>query len=146
MKTKPNIVLYDDQCPLCTFQVRVITWLDWFNAVVFMPMSDPRAAKIAPTLTPADLQAAMHSVTSDGRLFRGARSFRHLGMRVPLLFPIALALWIPGVIRIAEWIYDRVSRNRYVLSRVFRCKEACAILPERKPRGNETEALSGGKL
>jgi predicted DCC family thiol-disulfide oxidoreductase YuxK len=52
-------------------------------------------------------------------------------MRVPPLWPLALFLWIPGVIFIAEIVYQWISRNRYLLSRVFGCKDACAILPSR---------------
>ena len=47
----------------------------------------------------------------------------------------ALVLWIPGVIWIAERIYMRISRNRHLLSRIFGCKEACAIMPSRKRLG-----------
>jgi len=132
MKAAANILLYDDQCPMCTFQMRVLTWLDWFNAASLVPMSDPRAKEIAPRLTPEDFSAAIHCVTPDGRIYRGARCIRYIGMRMLLLVPVALVLWIPGVIWIAEKIYAWVSRNRYVLSRVFGCKGACAILPERK--------------
>jgi predicted DCC family thiol-disulfide oxidoreductase YuxK len=53
-------------------------------------------------------------------------------MRLPLLVPAALFLWLPGVIQVAELIYQWVSRNRLLLSRVFGCKEACGILPARK--------------
>jgi len=28
-----KIVLYDSDCPLCTFQMKLLTWLDWFNQV-----------------------------------------------------------------------------------------------------------------
>jgi predicted DCC family thiol-disulfide oxidoreductase YuxK len=35
------------------------------------------------------------------------------------------------VIFIAEIVYQWISRNRYLLSRVFGCKDACAILPSR---------------
>lgn|SRR3989442_419984 len=132
MKGAANIVLYDDQCPMCTFQMRVLTWLDWFNVTTLLPMSDPRVKETAPTLTPEDLTAAIHCVATDGRIYRGARCVRYLGLRMPLLVPIALILWIPGVIWIAERIYAWVSRNRYLLSKVFGCKQACAILPERK--------------
>ncbi len=138
MKGPTNIVLYDDQCPMCTFQMRLLTWLDWFNAATLLPMSDPRAKEVAPGLTPEDMSAAMHCVTPDGRIYRGARCVRYLGMRMPLLVPLALVLWFPGVIRVAEKVYAWVSRNRYVLSRVFGCKEACAVLPQRERR-NEKE-------
>ena len=51
---------------------------------------------------------------------------------LPLLVPLALFMWIPGVIWIAEIVYAWVSRNRTLLSRVFGCKDACAVMPARK--------------
>ena len=132
MHSRPYIVLYDDQCPLCTFQMKVLTWLDWFNVVQLMPLSHPDAARIAPQLTREDLLEAIHCVTPAGTIYRGARCFRFVGMRMPLLMPLALFLWIPGVIWIAEKVYAWISRRRYLLSRLFGCKEACAVMPARK--------------
>lgn len=126
-----HVVLYDDECPLCMFQMRLLTWLDWFGALSLIPLSDPAAARLAPHLSREDLREAIHCVARDGRIHRGARCIRFVGMRLPLLMPIALFLWIPGVIRIAEVFYQWVSRNRLVLSRIFGCKGACAILPAR---------------
>ena len=71
------------------------------------------------------------------RIHRGARCIRFVGMRLPLLFPLALLLWVPGVIWIAEKIYNLLARNRKVLSRLFGCKEACSILPARKREQDE---------
>src|SRR5688572_11305966 len=30
---KKQIVLYDNECSLCTFQMKVLSWLDWFNVL-----------------------------------------------------------------------------------------------------------------
>jgi len=129
---KQHLVLYDGECPMCVFQMRVLSWLDWRNALSLVPLSDPRANEIAPEITREDLQEAIHCVTPEGRIYRGARAIRFVGMRLPLLMPVALFLWIPGVIWIAEIVYRWVSKNRLLLSRVFGCKDACAILPKRK--------------
>ena len=129
-----HIVLYDDECPLCTFQMKVLTWLDWFNVLSLLPLSDPRAAEIAPHLKREDLLEAIHGVARDGTIYRGARCIRFVGMRMPLLIPVALVLWMPGVIWIAEKVYAWVSRHRHGLSRLFGCKEACSLLPARKPK------------
>lgn len=125
-------VLYDDECPLCTFQMRVLTWLDWFGSLRLIALSDPAAERLAPHLSREDLQEAIHCIARDGKIHRGARCIRFVGMRLPLLVPVALVLWIPGVIQIAEMIYRWISRNRLVLSRLFGCKGACAILPARE--------------
>lgn len=127
-----HTVLYDDECMMCTFQMKVLSWLDWFHALALVPLSDPRAQAIAPQLTREDLLEAIHCVTPERRIYRGARAIRFVGMRLPLLVPVALFLWIPGVIQIAEIIYAWVSRNRHLISRVFGCKDACALMPARK--------------
>ena len=134
-----HIVLYDDSCPLCTFQMRVVSWLDWFNVVSLLPISHPRAAEVAPSVTREALLEAIHCVAKDGQIYRGARCLRFIGLRMPLGAPLALVLWIPGVIWVAERIYQWISRNRHLLSRLFGCKEACAIMPMRR-RANEEQA------
>ncbi|MDB6174706.1 MAG: hypothetical protein JWL59_4017 [Chthoniobacteraceae bacterium] len=128
---RQHIVLYDDQCPLCTFQMRLLSWLDWLNCLALVPLSDPVAQEVAPSIEREDLQSAIHCITRSGQIHRGARCIRFVGMRLPLLVPVALFLWIPGIIQIAEVIYQWVSANRLVLSRLFGCKGACSILPKR---------------
>jgi len=127
-----HTVLYDDECPLCTFQMKVLTWLDWRHALALVPLSDPRAQQIAPQLGREELQEAIHCVTPAGRVHRGARAIRFLGMRLPLLVPLAVFLWLPGVIWVAEIVYRWISANRLLLSRAFGCKDACALMPARK--------------
>ena len=129
---KQHFLLYDGECPMCIFQMKVLSWLDWFHVLALVPLSDERAQEIAPQLTREDLQEAIHCVTPERRIYRGARAIRFVGMRLPLLVPLALFLWIPGVILVAEIVYQWVSRNRLVLSRVFGCKDACALLPAKK--------------
>jgi predicted DCC family thiol-disulfide oxidoreductase YuxK len=140
MNPTSNTVLYDGECSLCTFQMKVLTWLDWCHAVTLLPIANPRAAEVAPKLTREELMEAIHCVAKDGRIYRGARCIRFVGMRMPLLIPLALILWIPGVIWVAEKIYMWISRNRHLLSRVFGCKDACAIMPQRK-RGEDVIAV-----
>ena len=134
--SRATIVLFDDECSLCTFQSRVISWLDWFNTVRLVPISSPRVPEIAPRLTRGDLQEAIHCLAPNGGIHRGARCIRHISLRMPLAIMIALVLWIPGVIYVAEIAYRWVSRNRHLLSRMFGCKDACALLPARR-RANE---------
>jgi len=131
-----HILLYDGDCPMCTFQTRIISWVDWLSKVELVPIKDPRAALIAPRITREDLLEAIHCITPEGRIYRGARAFRFLGLRIPLLVPLGLFLWFPGVIWIAEKVYAFVSRHRYLISRVFGCKGACAILPQKGDQEN----------
>jgi len=129
---KNHLVLYDDECPLCVFQMKLLTWLDWRNVAALVPLSSDRAREIAPQLDRETLRAAMHVVTADGKIHRGARCIRFLALRMPLLVPLGLLLWFPGVIWIAEHVYRLVAGNRQGLSRLFGCKDACAIMPKRE--------------
>ncbi len=128
------IVLYDQECPFCVFQMKLLTWLDWFNQLRLTPLTDPVAAEKAPDLTREQLLEAMHCITPAGEIHRGARCIRHLGMKLPVLIPLGLFLYIPGVILVAEKVYQVISANRYRLSRMFGCRDACAIMPSRNKR------------
>ena len=121
-----NTVLYDGECSFCSFQMKVLTRLDWWNQFDLLPLSDPRAAVLVPSLTREQLLEAIHCVTPLGRVYRGARCLRFVGLRLPMLVPITLVLWFPGVIWVAERLYQRVARNRQLLSRWFGCKGVCA--------------------
>jgi predicted DCC family thiol-disulfide oxidoreductase YuxK len=46
MTREKHILLFDSDCPLCTFQSRLLYWMDWFNVVEMVPLNDARAAAI----------------------------------------------------------------------------------------------------
>ena len=119
-------VLYDGECGFCRFQIKLLTRLDWCHQLNWLPLADPRVAVLAPSLSREQLLEAIHCVTPSGRIYRGVRCLRFVGLRLPMLVPVALVLWFPGVIWVAEWIYQRVARNRQLLSRWFGCQEVCA--------------------
>ena len=130
-----HAVLYDGECSFCTFQMKLLRWMDWSDRFTLGPSADPRAAALAPTLSGADFNEAIHCVTEAGRIHRGARAIRFIALRLPLAIPLALFLWLPGIILVAERVYALISRNRQWISRVFGCKGACALVPDRKPQG-----------
>ena len=129
---------------MCTFQMRLLTWLDWCDVARLVPASDPECLKLAPGLTREGLMEAIHCVSVEGTVLRGARALRFIGLRMPLLVPMSLVLWVPGIIWIAEGVYALVSRNRHVISKVFGCKGACDIMPQREREG-ETATKPAGK-
>lgn len=112
--------------------MKSLTWLDWRDCIRFVPINSPEAAGIAPDLTREDLMEAIHCLTPGGEIHRGARAIRFLGLRLPLLVPVGLFLWLPGVIWIAERFYQFVSRHRLLFSRLFGCQGACSIMPQRE--------------
>jgi predicted DCC family thiol-disulfide oxidoreductase YuxK len=127
-----HAVLYDGGCSFCTFQMKMLRWMDWGDRFAPIPSTDPRVGVLAPSLTEDHLNEAIHCVTPDGRIYRGARAIRFIAMRLPIAVPLALFLWLPGVILLAERVYALISRNRQWISRVFGCAGACAIVPSRR--------------
>jgi hypothetical protein len=107
--------------------------MDWGDRFAPIPSTDPRVAALVPSLTEDQMSEAIHCVTPDGKVHRGARAVRFIALRLPVAFPLALILWLPGVIQVAERIYALISRNRQWISRVFGCAGACAVVPSRKP-------------
>lgn len=118
--------------------MRLLTWLDWLGVLSMVPVSKSESIPAAAALTREEVMEAIHCLTSTGRIHRGARAIRFVSMRLPLAIPMALFLWIPGIIFLAEMMYKWISRNRHLLSRFFGCKEACSILPARE-RENERQ-------
>ncbi len=129
-----TIVLFDDRCPMCTFQSRLMTRLDWLHRLEFVPISDPRVRTLVPDVKHEELMASMHVLTPSGKLHHGARGIRFIAGRLPLLWLVCLLLWVPGMIYISEFLYRRVANNRYLISKLFGCKTACAIMPQKKPK------------
>ncbi len=112
-------MIYDGDCRFCSAQVRWLKKLDWFNTLEFISLTDSRVKEIVPAISQKELLEAVYCVAKDGKISRAARCFRFLAMRIPLLVPLALLLWFPGVIWIAEKIYEAIARNRSTLSRFF---------------------------
>jgi predicted DCC family thiol-disulfide oxidoreductase YuxK len=125
------LVIYDDACSLCSFHVRVMSWLDWLHRTRYVPASHPVASEWAVNVTREELMHAIHCVEPNGRIHRGAHCLRLIGMRIPLLVPISILLWLPGTMWVAERVYGWISRHRYGLSRLLGCKGACAAVPTR---------------
>ena len=82
----PNTVLYDDECSFCTFQMKLLSWLDWSNRFALVPASDKRVEVLAPQLTAQQLNEAIHCVTQTGDIHRGARAIRFISLRLPLVW------------------------------------------------------------
>ncbi|MDA7950003.1 MAG: DUF393 domain-containing protein [Pirellulaceae bacterium] len=137
-----HTVLYDEKCALCRFKIALLSWLDWFGCARLVPLSDPLAAKLAPNLTRQDLLAEIHCVSAEGDIYRGVYALRFLGMRIPLYVPLALFLWLPGVIGLASLVYRFVSRHRYLISRLFGCKTACQWVPPKQEAKTSKQSTS----
>ena len=101
---------YDGSCSLCINISSVISILDIFNTVIWIPY---QSLIVAPhNLSMRHLQGSVYLETDSGIFYKGFYAFRMLSLRVPAMMPLSLFMWIPWVNVIGEHIYSYISRNR----------------------------------
>jgi predicted DCC family thiol-disulfide oxidoreductase YuxK len=125
------IVLFDGQCAFCRKGVALLQSLDWLDrfdcrdardAATLPPCSDP--------LDPQRLLDEMHVVTpSRARAFAGYRAVRWIAWRLPLLWPLAPLLHLPGAVWLGSKLYHRIARNRF---RLVPCRHGVCTVPSAK--------------
>lgn len=117
-RTKParDTVLYDGECDFCRRRVRNLRAADLGRRLVFTSLHDASVARDYPELPRERLLAEMVVVDATGRARGGASAVRYLSRRLPLLWPLALLLHIPGSLPVWTWLYRLVARNRMRLS------------------------------
>jgi predicted DCC family thiol-disulfide oxidoreductase YuxK len=111
------IVLYDGMCPLCQRSVRLLKRLDWFGTLHFQDARDTdHLPPCEPPLEPERLLEQMHLVTPDRKqAHAGYAAVRWMAWRIPLLWPLAPLLSVPGVPQLGDQVYRWVARNRFHL-------------------------------
>jgi predicted DCC family thiol-disulfide oxidoreductase YuxK len=96
--------------------MRLLRRLDWFVCFSPVPVTQSFDPSLPEALRGKDLQAALHVLTADGRVYSGAEAFRFMGLRLPLVTLPALALFLPGMLPLAAMIYRWVSSHRHPIS------------------------------
>ncbi|MBL8792778.1 MAG: DUF393 domain-containing protein [Planctomycetia bacterium] len=125
---KRALVLYDGDCALCRQSVALLQRLDWFGRVRYQ---DARAVEhlpvTEPPLEPARLLEEMHLLTPDRTtVHQGFAALRWLAWRLPLLWPLAPFLIIPGIPALGQRIYRWIARHRFDL---VPCQDGVCQLP-----------------
>ena len=126
--TRPDhdTVLYDGQCRFCRSQIALLRRLDVFGALRYTSLHDEQVARDFPELPQERLREEMVVVDRAGTARGGAEAVRYLSRRLPLLWPLALVLHIPGSLPVWDWLYRLVARNRMRLG--GRCEEGTCRL------------------
>jgi len=126
------VVLYDGQCPLCRKSVSYLQWLDWLGRLSYFDARDAEYLPVAEVpLNPGRLLEEMHLLTPDRKqVHHGFRALRWLAWRLPLLWPIAPLLYLPGAPALGQRMYLWVARNRFQL---VPCHGGTCSLPPRHP-------------
>ena len=133
VSTERAVVLYDGQCAFCQKSVALLRRLDWLHQLRFANARDP--AQLPPSARPLDpvrLLEEMHVLTANGRrVYHGFAALRWLAWRLPLLWPLAPLLYLPGILPLGQRLYLWVSRNRF---RLVPCHGGVCTLPPRSSK------------
>jgi predicted DCC family thiol-disulfide oxidoreductase YuxK len=118
--------------------------LDWLGRLDFVNARDlERLPAYDPPLDPDRLLQEMHLLTPDGsRLYHGFAALRWMAWRLPLLWPLAPLLYLPGMPWLGQKLYLWVARNRFHL---VPCHGGvCAIKPETRNKKQERKTRNSG--
>ena len=107
-----DTVLYDGRCRFCRSQIAVLRRLDLRGRLAFTSLHDPSVATSFPELTQDDLLAQMYVISSTGQARGGAEAVRYLSRTLPLLWPAAVLLHVPGSLQLWKALYAFVARHR----------------------------------
>lgn len=107
-----DTVLYDGRCRFCRGQIAILRKVDLRGSLHFTSLHDPSVAADFPELTRDDLLSQMYVVDTRGRARGGAEAVRYLTRRLPLLWPLAVPLHVPGTMPIWRRLYSFVARHR----------------------------------
>ena len=112
-----DVVIYDGDCNFCIGQVKNLARLDCCGGrLSFLSLHDSRVAEQFPDLTRDQLMAQMYVIDSQGRRHGGGDAVRYLSRRLPMLWPVAPILHLPGSARLWRWAYNQIAKRRYKIA------------------------------
>lgn len=108
-----DTVIFDGRCRFCRGQIGILRACDPSRSLRFVSLHDPAVGRDFPEIPRDDLMAQMHVVDARGRIHGGVGAVRYLARRLPLLWPVALPLHIPGSSPLWRSLYRFIARHRY---------------------------------
>ncbi len=120
---RPYTLIYDGECGICRRSVRWVQERDREERIELVPYQDPTVPERFPEIPRDDMERAMQLVARDGARWEGARALEEILAILPGWRVAAPLFRIPGVRRVAGWIYRWVATNRRHLG----CGEHCPL-------------------
>ncbi len=108
-----DVVIFDGMCRFCRAQMRLLQRADVTGRLGFLSLHERQARHLLPEMSEEDLMKEMVVVDSSGRRHRGAAAVRYLFRRLPLLWPGAPLLHLPGSMPFWTRLYEAIARRRY---------------------------------
>jgi predicted DCC family thiol-disulfide oxidoreductase YuxK len=141
-RQRTRLVIFDGDCGICFFSVRLLRRLDTLGRLRFLSNDDLAAFPAGLSVEPGLLEKTVLVVDPvTGRRWLRADAFAEIFRTLPGFWPLALFLRLPLVRTVAVWVYDRVAINRTRLS-TWLGLAACGV-PARPPSSVATAAVDG---
>jgi predicted DCC family thiol-disulfide oxidoreductase YuxK len=110
------VVLYDGQCNFCRSQIELLKRLGGQNRLRFLSLHDPSVAKKYPDLTSEQLMEQMWIIAPNEKRYGGAWAVRYLTRVLPILWPLAPILHVPGLMGVWQYLYRQIAKRRYLIA------------------------------
>jgi len=107
-----DTLLYDGRCRFCRSQIAILRWCDITGRLQFTSLHDASVARDFPEIPYEDLLKQMYLVSRTGQARGGAVAVRALTRKLPLLWPAAVLLHLPGSLPLWSSLYAFVARHR----------------------------------
>jgi predicted DCC family thiol-disulfide oxidoreductase YuxK len=122
-------ILYDGLCPLCGRTVRLLTCFDLFTRLEFLDfrridLNEYNRSHML-NLARKDLEEEMY-VIFRGKAYRGFYGYRRIASALPVLWPLAPWLFLPGISSLGALVYGYVAHNRL---KFLWCDSHCPVQP-----------------
>lgn len=116
-------LLYDSNCPICLRSVQRLKRWDRRKELIFLPAGDPSVREQFPSLSREALEASIHLVGPEGRIWEGADAVERLFAILPGFSRARWVFRIPLVRPLARRVYRWIARNRYQLTCGRHCRD-----------------------
>lgn len=129
LRERPHaeVVVYDGHCRFCIAQMSILTKIDLTRKLAFLSLHDPLCDLILPDVPFEQRMKAIIVIDQKCKRHAGAAAIRHLSAVLPLLWPAAPLLHLPGSEPLWRWLYDRIAQSRYRFGRV-QCQDGTCHL------------------
>ena len=112
MTNKKPVIIYDNRCLFCTNTKNKMDKLDKNKKLKWVGIDNFDYKKYK--LKKDDLFKEMYLIDNN-KIYKGYYSWKQIAKRIPLLFPLYLLSFIPGVDFIGDKAYKFISKHRYKL-------------------------------
>lgn len=111
-----HTVIYDGKCGFCRKQIEHLRRPDITGRLRFVSLHDPGVPGEFPDLSHDQLMVEMWVVAPDGSRYGGIRAVNRICRALPVMWPAAMVLAVPGMIYLGGIAYRHVAGRRYTLT------------------------------